>query len=305
MARQSNNHAWQADGAIIWENVPNGDPSAIQAELYAMYENGRVYVPEKQLLLVGRIYTPEISNRIEKEKISLPGHMNSAHYTLFPNDEQRAFLLDPRGFVTTHGCRPDFSFTSVNLDPSYNNVLVNAPRCLAGARMIGANIYIGYHKPESEGGQPIVLKGADLRDSQINVGHATLNCNKANLAQAEIFGECPGSYFNHTHVTGTKFTGNVRPRQCVTVGDRQWICDGQLDYNAAQDILNELPKNDPTPPNFPPIGYNVTGSFICGAYLFADYCTFEHLTPENCRQFTGLDPEVEKLVFANPYELSR
>lgn len=305
MARQSKNSVWQLDGAIIWQNVPNGDPSAIQAELYAMYQNGRVWVPEKRNWLVGRIYTPEISNRIEKEPFSLPGHMDSAHYTLFPNDEQRAFLSDPRGFVTTYGCRPDFSFTSVNLDPSYNDVLVNAPRCLVGSDMIGANILIGYHKSESEGGQPIVLQGADLRDSQINVGHATLNCNMAGLARAEIFGECPGSYFNHAHVTGTKFTGNVRPRQCVTVGDRQWICNGQLDYNAAKNILNELPKNDPTPPNFPPIGYDVTGSSMRGAFLFEDYCQRAYLTPENCRQFTGLDPEVEELVFATPYELSR
>jgi hypothetical protein len=250
------------------------------------------------------VYTPEISNRIEKEPFSLPGHMDGAHFTLFPNDKQRAFLSDPREFVTTHGCRPDFSFTAVNLDPSYNNVLVKAPRCLAGARMIGANIFIGYHKSESEGGQPIVLQGAELRDSQINVGHATLNCNRANLGGAEIFGECPESYFNRAHITSTEFTGNFLPRQCVTVGDRRWICNGQLDYNAAQNILNALPKNDPTPPNFPPIGYDVTGSFMLGAWVVDGYNVIE-LTPENCQRFTGLDPRAEQLVFANPYELSR
>jgi hypothetical protein len=293
MARQSKNPVWQLDGAIIWQNVPNGDPSAIQAELLAMYQERCVY-------------TTKISNRIQNEQFSLPGHMDSAHRTLFPNDEQRAFLSDPRRFVTTYGCRPDFSFATVSLDPLYNhNVLVKAPRCLAGARMIGANIMIGYHKSESEGGQPIVLQGADLRDSQINVGHATLNCNMAGLARAEIFGECPGSYFNRANVTGTKLTGDVRPRQCVTFGDRQWICNGQLDYNAAQNILKGLPKNAPTPPNCLPIGYDVTGSSMRGAYIFEDDCQFAYLTPENCRQFTGLDPEVEELVFANPYELSR
>ena len=292
MARQSKNRVWQPDGAIIWENVPNGDPSAIQAELLAMYQENYVY-------------TTEISNRIEKEPFSLHGHMESAHRTLFPNDEQRAFLSDPRRFVTTYGCRPDFSFATVSLDPSYNhNVLVKAPRCLAGARMIGANIMIGYHKSESEGGQPIVLQGADLRDSQINVGYATLNCNRANLARAEIFGECPESYFNRAHITGTEFTGNFLPRQCVTVGDRQWICNGQLDYNSAQNILKGLPKNDPTPPNSPPIGYDVTGSSMRGAWV-VDGCNVIELTPENCQRFTGLDPRAEQLVFANPYALSR